>query len=56
MLSCPTRGRWIEMALDPVVVQFVLASCPTRGRWIEIDRRESMYIVSRVLPHTGQVD
>ena len=53
--SHPTRGGWIEIALNGIYL-LLLLSHPTRGGWIEIRICGNPLFAAWVPPHTGWVD
>ena len=54
--SHPSRGAWIEIAMDGYVLTSDFASHPSRGAWIEIISGVSFALVVSVAPLTGCVD
>ena len=56
MLSCPSRGTWIEMITRLRLLTVWRMSCPSRGTWIEMVWQASTPKAERVVPLTGHVD
>ena len=55
VLSCPSRGTWIEI-FALFSISACVRSCPSRGTWIEISVAPNDKIVNQVVPLAGHVD